>query len=148
MNGIFNFKDLKGLLANDKAKKALLAIGAVIILLFFAAELSSMLGGSAAQAESSNIPELEERLEKRLSEILAQVDGVGKLGVMVTLDSSEETLIGERSTVTGVSAPLVRGVIIVCDGGDSVVVRQKLVSAVSGALGISSARVSVVRRVG
>lgn len=148
MNGIFNLKDLKRLFANEKAVKIILAVGAAIILFFFLAELSSILGGEKASVEGGGISELESRLEKRLCDILSQVDGVGRVSVMVTLEGSEETLVGERSTITGVASPLVRGVIIVCDGGGSVIIRQKLIETVSGALGISSARVSVEERVG
>lgn len=44
--------------------------------------------------------------------------------------------------------PKVKGVVVVCDGGDKTVVRQRVIDAVTTALDISSARVCVVKSVG
>ena len=44
-----------------------------------------------------------------------------------------------------VKAPQVRGVIVVCDGGDNIAVKEKVINAVSGVFGISTTRISVIK---
>ena len=64
---------------------------------------------------------------------------------MVTLDTSEESEYGRsKDMLLSVKAPSVRGVIVVCDGGNNIIVKEKVTSAVSGVFGISTTRVSVI----
>ena len=124
----------------------LLAAGAAIILLL---ALSGLFGTSSRKQDTasvgvSDLAEYERGLEKRLTEILSQIGGVGEASVMVTLDTSEQTEYGKNADMLlSVTAPRVRGVIVVCDGGNSVSVKQKVVEAVTGVFGISSLRISV-----
>ena len=41
--------------------------------------------------------------------------------------------------------PVVKGVVVVCDGGDDPVVQQRVIDAVTTALDITSVRVCVVK---
>ena len=69
---------------------------------------------------------------------------VGEANVMVTLDTSEQTEYGKNADMLlSVTAPKVRGVIVVCEGGNSVSVKEKVIEAVTGVFGISSLRISV-----
>ena len=125
-----------------------------------------------------------EALEGRLAGILGQMDGVGEVRVMVTLENgyqrvyarsekvdsdvledirsgeerktqekqvTEQTYVlidgsgGEEPLVTAELEPRVKGVVVVCEGGDRPEVVGKVVDAVTVALDISSARVSVSR---
>lgn len=52
---------------------------------------------------------------------------------------------GEQGIVVRVAEPRVRGVAVVCEGGDSEVVREQITSAVTALLDISSAKVSVAK---
>lgn len=54
-------------------------------------------------------------------------------------DGSEQAL-----SVTEIQ-PIVKGVVVVCDGGSSPAVQQNVIDAVTTALGISSARVCVIK---
>lgn len=144
MNGIFNLKAVSSLLKKDKTAKIIVFAGIAVLIVFFFAEISALFGNKTDDKENNSIISAEISIEKRLAEILSQIDGVGKINIMLTLEGSEESIIGERSIVTGLSSPYVRGVVIVCDGGGNVIVKQKLVEAVSAVLGISSARISVV----
>ncbi len=146
MKGIFSLKELRELFSGDKKKAlALLAGAAVVLFLAF----GGLKGGSEREDAAFSMKaqaEYEEVLEKRLSDILSGIEGVGELSVMVTLECSEETEYGKNEEMLlSVKMPRVRGVIVVCGGGDSVVVQEKVIRAVSGVLGISSARVSVIK---
>lgn len=52
---------------------------------------------------------------------------------------------GEQGIVVRVAEPRVRGVAVVCDGGNSDVVREQIINAVTALLDISSAKVSVAK---
>lgn len=147
MKAIIGLGEIKELLKTDKAMKILLAAGAAIILLI---ALSGLFGkksqppAETAGITASELTEYEHGLEKRLTEILSHIGGVGEASVMVTLDTSGRTEYGKNADMLlSVTAPKVRGVIVVCDGGDSVSVKEKVIDAVTGVFGISSVRISV-----
>ena len=108
------------------------------------------------------------QLEERLQNLISQIEGVGRNKVMVTLESGVEyvyaqeqrrgaesveqrfilveTEFGRREALVLTRLPpRVQGVVIVCEGAHDPVVRQKLISVVTTALGIASTRVSVVQ---
>ena len=147
MKAVIGLREIKELLGTEKGIKILIAVGAVLMLFII---LSGFSGGARKNdTESrrvlySDFEEYEHGLEKRLSEILADIDGVGNTSVMVTLDTSQQNEYGKNADMLiSVTSPRVRGVIVVCDGGESVTVREKVVEAVSGVFGINSLRISV-----
>lgn len=115
----------------------------------------------------------EQRLEKRLEAIIEKINGAGKTKVMITLDSSNEYFYafesktdiaekeserqssaeeapavidgknGEEPLITKVGESGVRGVAVVCEGGDNPQVAERIINAVCAVLGIKSSRVSV-----
>ena len=113
-----------------------------------------------------------ESLETRLEQILSQVSGAGNVRVLLTQERGEtsvyqldlqEVTDGDRReirqdtvTVTGsdrqqeglltqVEAPWYRGAVVVCQGGDNPTVRLSVVEAVSGATGLPSNRITVLK---
>lgn len=114
-----------------------------------------------------------EYIENKLEQIVTSIDGAGKVKVMVTLsetteyvyatnnddsrkinDGSENTdnnkdyvIIESNNNDTGLLIktiePKIRGVAIVCEGGNEVSVRQQIYSAVSAVLNISTSRISI-----
>ena len=118
------------------------------------------------------VAEPRENLETRLEQILSQVSGAGDVRVLLTQERGEtsvyqldrqEVTDGDRReirqdtiTVTGsdrqqeglltqVEAPRYRGAVIVCQGGDNPTVRLSVVEAVSGATGLPSNRITVLK---
>lgn len=106
--------------------------------------------------------EYEESIEQRLTDLVSEIDGVSNVKVMVTSDcgvesvyaqdsqksenssSSEYFLNGEKEAVLLKEVrPKVRGVAIVCRGGNDPIIQQKIISLVSSVLEISSNRVFV-----
>ncbi|MDR0821339.1 MAG: hypothetical protein LBN40_02590 [Oscillospiraceae bacterium] len=122
---------LKEFVKSDKAITAMLIVGGALMLLIFVSDFG---GIGDVFAEKQTVPELSayaDSLEAELEELLPLISGVGHVRVMVTLSGGE-------------TPPVVRGVAVICDGGGNVTVRQRVIETVSKALGISSARVSVV----
>ena len=127
-------KKLKDLVNNDKAVKIIVAAGFAVILLIMLSELFSFGGVSnnnSAASSDIDASEYTRQLEERLVAILSEIQGVGKVKVMITLENLNE------------SVPRVRGAAIVCEGGDDVFVRKRVIETVSKVLGINTARVSV-----
>ena len=118
------------------------------------------------------VSEPRENLETRLEQILSQVSGAGNVRVLLTQERGEtsvyqldlqEVTDGDRReirqdtvTVTGsdrqqeglltqVEAPRYRGAVGVCQGGDNPTVRLSVVEAVSGATGLPSNRITVLK---
>lgn len=103
--------------------------------------------------------------ESQLHDILVSIEGVGKAKVMLTITSTEEYIFAEtakrgtsqiennyvildrgeqkEALVKKINNPAIKGVVIVCEGGDDPRVCEKIYKAVSTALDISTGRVYV-----
>ncbi len=116
-----------------------------------------------------------EALEHKLETVLKEMEGVGRVKVLLTLESSDEKIYamdektnsknsnssaertfdskyvrtdsknGDEGIVLKTNAPKIKGVVIVCDGGNDSVVANGVTAAVSSALGIGSNAVSVLK---
>ena len=145
MKWIFSFGKLKEYINGDKRIKLILILGIAVIILIALSGLNGRKAEAVSTVSADELYQYEKKLEERLTDILTQIDGVGKIKVMVTLDTSEENEYGKtKDVLLSVKAPSVRGVIVVCDGGDNIIVKEKVTSAVSGVFGISTTRVSVI----
>ena len=112
-------------------------------------------------------------LEKKVAEIVSSIDGAGKVKVMITLSESIEYVYAQNQNDTKkvnensensdnksdfviienddndagllikTYEPKIRGVAIVCSGGDNVNVQQQIYSTVSAVLNVSTARISI-----
>lgn len=109
-------------------------------------------------------------LEAELEDLLGQIEGVGRVRVMVTMENNGEQVMARNSESSGendeagkswkenseyavvngktvllkTTEPTVRGVAVVCEGGDSPRVKERVSTTVTAVLGIRSNRVSVV----
>lgn len=106
-----------------------------------------------------------EKLEEKVTELIGCVEGIENVSVMVTLDCTSESVYAENKESSGdrsvsdyvvISSkggestvrlkeiyPKVRGVAVVCTGGDSVSVQKKITDILSSSLGIPSNRITV-----
>ena len=120
---------------------------------------------------SYDVTKKEEVLEKRLSEAISQINGAGKTKVMLTFDSSEEFLFagnseeekdvtktetksefviiegknGEEPLLIKTNEAKIRGVLVICEGGDNPLIKETIIEAVCALLNISSNKVSVAK---
>ena len=123
---------------------------------------------TAASSGSAELTEYADRLSSRMEELLSGVEGAGETRVMITLESSEETIYaldekrgdaesyewshvilddgtGDSALVETTWLPEVRGVAVVCQGGDDAAVQARLTEMVSVLLGISTNRISIAK---
>ena len=139
---------------------------ACIILLFLMRTPKQESSPAPEQVTASEPSSLsyQEELEKRLEGIISEIQGVGSVSVMVTISGSEENVYAEditeseqktdRETVIVGSKeallkarinPEVKGVLVVCSGGDRPGVQEKVVNAVSTVLDIPTNKVFVTK---
>ena len=112
----------------------------------------------------------EKTLQEQLEELLSQLDGAGKVTVLLSMESGSrthfqadidqtrsqdsqnkrsETVIvtssdrNEVGLVQQVDAPLYRGAVILCQGGNDPQIKLAIVDAVSTATGLTSDKISV-----
>ena len=106
---------MKKLIEALKANKTLLIVLAIvfvliaIVVIFYEEDDSSI--GTAADKSAT---------EQRLEAILSTIDGVGEINVFVTENDDE-----------------VEGVVIVCQGADSIMTRNDILNAISTALNVN-----------
>ena len=110
-------------------------------------------------------------LESRLEEAIFKIDGAGKTDVTITFNSSKEYFYAENSSenkgdretetetefvilksdngeepiILKTNEARVRGVLVVCEGGNNPFVCEKILEAVCALLDISSNKVSVAK---
>ncbi|HPD89144.1 MAG TPA: hypothetical protein PLU75_06715 [Oscillospiraceae bacterium] len=124
----------------------------------------------------SYLPELETKLENRVRLLVEGIDGAGKAEVLITfsggyeyeylsdtemkeeenaesvLKSETQTYIivdgsaGDSALVRKILVPEINGAAVICEGGGNPQVAEKVIRAVSTALGISSSKVFVAKK--
>lgn len=134
--------DIKKLLDNPKFSKIAIIVGLVAIALIF---LSSYIDASSF-TQKTDIDEYCVALEESLLSVVTQIEGVGEAKIFLTMDNSGENVyLNNSDTKTKSITPVVRGVVIVCDGGDDPLVVSRVMSAVTKSLDISSNKVCVTK---
>lgn len=145
MKGIFSIRELKKLLFEDK-KHSLIIIAGAAVILFLALIPVGEKTESGNSFTGEELSRYEQTLEKRLTAILSEIENIGEINVMISLDTSARTEYGKNADMLlETEMPKVRGVIVVCSGGDDVIVQEKVIRAVTGVFAISSTRVSVMK---
>lgn len=87
-----------------------------------------------------------DRLRGRLLDIVSRIDGVGEAEIFLTLDNGGENVyLTNSDTKTKSIEPTVRGVVIVCDGGDDPVVVSRVLGAVTRSLSVTADRVCITK---
>lgn len=129
-------------------------------------------GKQQTQQDIPQQTEQTESLEQRLEKILSQVSGAGTVRVLLTQAESGETIYQTDDTestqengsslrretvlvsdgsrqqaglVRQTQAPVYRGAVVVCQGGDTAPVRLAIVEAVAGVTGLPSNRITVLK---
>ena len=150
-----------------KNPKILIAMGLTGILLIC---LPSFFGGKkkteTKDSGEISIEEYRAGLEKNVEEIVSSITGSKNVKVVITLESgiiysyadtnegtsseSKQSYItvktadgGEQALLITTEMPQVRGVAVVCEGGDDEIINEKITNAVTAALNITSKRVYI-----
>lgn len=124
-----------------------------------------------SESISSNYDNYAQDMENQLKRILEQIDGVGRAEVMVTVVGTEEYIYAEEGkTKTGendfseekeyviigsngdkqallkkIVSPEISGVVIICEGGDSNIIKERVYNTISAVLNIPSQRIYVTK---
>lgn len=108
---------------------------ALMLLIYFGSSCSSSENASinGGNGEYDYYADVVKELEYKLS----QIEGVGEVSVLVYWPEYE----GDE-----VSGSTPEGVIIICDGGNNIAVKMKLISAVAAYFGISENKINVLAK--
>lgn len=133
-------------------------------------EISQQVTENVSSYVSNSSAETESMLEKKLESIISQVKGAGEITATVAVKSSGEYLYAENikedydgdsqsknsevvihknqngadtGLIIGVKNPEIIGVAVVCEGGDSSVIRAEITNLITSLFGIGADRVYV-----
>ena len=143
---------------------ALILVGVIIIII--GKNDTTKNGDIKNSIENLDPSQYSEMLEERVEELCNRVDGVSGAYAIVTLkggyqaiyaidsqsgntSTKNQTVVigsgsGEKAILEGYSYPEIAGIGIVCHGGDSYEVKNKIVSLISSAFDISANKIFVV----
>lgn len=148
--------------SNKKLQIIIIASFLVILVLMFVFSGTKTKDTDAILEETAYVTSL----EKRLSETLSKVEGVGKVSVVITVESGMETVLAskvveeERATgkvtettpilVNGKTVvlkelyPKVTGVLIVCEGAKNISVLTRIQQATESLLNIDAKQIEIL----
>lgn len=170
MAGRMNAGQLAQLWKKYKYAVGVMIIGIMLMLLPTSAKKNAAKEQTAAsRQESFSLEEMEEKMETTLG----QIQGVGRLRVMLTLKNASEIQIAEDTDIsreadgsydsrrqpvtvnrgsgyqdviiTSQRYPNFQGAVVVCDGADDSAVQLAITNAVGVLTGLGSDRISVVK---
>ncbi len=134
--------DFSKIYENPKFTKIAIIVGISAIVLIF---LSSYIDFSIFSKSVDN-DEYCTALENSLLSVVTQIEGVGNAKIFLTMDNNGENVyLNNTDTKTQSITPVVRAVVIVCDGGDDPVVVSRVMSAVTKSLDIPTNKVCVTK---
>lgn len=167
---IRNFLEKK----QNKKLFLIILLGAVGILFISLSELVPPDSEEIEISENNyfkNSREYEEFLEKRIEDEISKISGAGETSVMLTLDSSEEFSYAQNSTeeifenesarkseiitvengsyetpvIVKTTEAKIRGILVICKGGDDPFVSEKIIESLRALLDVPSNRISVAK---
>ena len=118
-----NLKDIKKLFENKKFVSIITIVGLVGIAVIF-------LSGLFDTGSSKSVPQGDD-IEQKLSSIVSSVEGAGKAKVMISYENTGKT-------------PVIKGAVIICQGGSNPRIAEQIVNIARAALGVSSNKIEVV----
>ena len=167
---VSKFKDMFSVIKNKK-NVLIVSLGFIGIFLIFISEIIPEKEKEIIKTPSDLPSGFELELEKRLEEAVSQISGAGKTDITITLDSSKEYFYaknssenigdsetekeselvilesaeGEEPIVLKTDEAKIRGVLVVCEGGNDPLVCEKILEAICALLDIPSNKVSVAK---
>ena len=122
--------------------RAAVILAGIVILLIFLSSVVDFSGDNMRIDSEKYAADLRDQL----LQIVTHIDGVGEAEIFLTMDNSGENIfLSNSDKKTKSIEPTVRGVVIVCDGGDDPVVVDRVLNAVTRSLSISSDKVCITK---
>ena len=134
----------KRLLESGSARRWILLaalLGAALMVLsgMFSFDKKQETGGSGFE-----VSDYRRSAQQDLEQLISHIQGAGKTRVLLTVENSAEYVYLENGTTkTKEIQPHVRGVLVLCEGGDDPVTVGRVTEAVTKALDISTAKVCI-----
>lgn len=143
----------------EKYKLALIVLVIGLVLISF--PTTKKTEEKAIVTETEQMPE--DQLEEKLQRVLQQIDGAGRVEVVLTVKESQQKILAsdetesESRTVTVQSSdgtetvtvkslyPVYRGALVVCDGADDQKVKLDIVTSVAALTGLGTDKITVVK---
>lgn len=151
--------------------KLFVIIGIIGVILIMLSEVVPSKSNDTKQTNTQDYSYSEyiSALEDETADIISSIDGVGKCKVMLTLKDTNESVYakntdesssdssysksyeyvlydgedGDTPIVIKQYFPRIQGVVVVCEGGDNTLVREKIIESVSSLFNVSSNKISV-----
>ena len=156
---------LRTALADEKQRVNLLVLMGLagLVLLAFSAWLPADDAAQPAPAAQETAADYAAQLESRLTALIRRVDGAGNTAVMVTLESGSESVYatdtdrdggsthvllgsgGADGLVETVQTPRVLGVAVVCEGGGTAAVQNRVTALVEALTGVGANHITVAK---
>jgi hypothetical protein len=122
---------IQSILKNERTVKTVIIIGIAVIVFMLVTDFGGIFGNNSEKNNSKTEYEYEDRLERQIAELSADICGVSAENVRVML-----TLKADGKEIAGIA--------IVCPNGEDINIQTRVTKAVAAALGIGTNRVSVV----
>lgn len=134
----------KKLLDSGGVRKLIVLAGAIGVALIVLPGLFPADKASGAGESTYSVTDFRQSAQKELEALLSHIQGAGKTRIMLTVENSAQAVYLENGTTkTEEIQPHVRGVLVLCEGGDNPVTIGRITEAVTKALDISTAKVCV-----
>ena len=118
-----------GIVKKLKGIKNIQIIAVIFIIAVALIIYSTVMTSKQKQAESSAVSVVMTSSEQRLSSILGNIEGAGRVEAMITEQDGK-----------------IAGVLVIAEGADSITVRLRLIDATATALGVDKSIVNVFSR--
>lgn len=137
---------LKSLYDSDKARKLIIIAGIVGIALILFSSIDFSGFSFKERDEEFSVTTYSTQIESNLETVISKIEGAGETKVLLTMENSVEYVyLKDSTTKTKEVEPHIRGVLVVCEGGDDPVVVERITEAVTKALDISTAKVCITK---
>ncbi len=153
----------------DSRNKILIVAAVLGVVLILLSELDFSTPKAEESVQTGDYAQYVSTLNDELTSVISSIDGVGDCKVMITLKNTKENVYAENSETSSSDSsnsenneyviynsengdaplllkeemPQVAGVAVVCSGGDSEAVRERIIDCVCALFDISSSHVSV-----
>lgn len=153
----------------DSRNKILIVAAVLGVVLILLSELDFSTPKAEESVQTGDYAQYVSTLNDELTNVISSIDGVGDCKVMITLKNTKENVYAENSETSSSDSsnsenneyviynsengdsplllkeemPQVAGVAVVCSGGDSEAVRERIIDCVCALFDISSSHVSV-----
>lgn len=138
---------VKKLFDSDKMRRIIIIAGIAGIALIFLSNYIVIGNSKDKKAEEEfSVTTYSTQIENDLQSVISHIEGAGKTEVLLTMENSVEYVyLDDSTTKTKEIEPIIRGVLVVCEGGDSPVVVERITEAVTKSLDISAAKVCITK---